>query len=59
MSQQPLSFDQTVAEAADCYVARYGLAEAIKRLEARRGPDADARVDEALAYLKHKEGGGG
>jgi len=35
---------------------RYGLREAIARLEARRGPDADARVDEALAYLKHKRG---
>ena len=58
MSQQPLSFDTSVAEAADCYVARYGLAEAIERLEARRGPDADARVDEALAYLKHKEADG-
>ena len=56
MSQQPLSFDPSVAEAADCYVARYGLSEAIERLEARRGPDADARVDEALAYLKHKRG---
>lgn len=56
MSQQPLSFDSSVAQAADCYVARYGLAEAIARLEARRGPDADARVDEALAYLKHKRG---
>jgi len=58
MSQQSLSFDQTVAEAADCYVARYGLREAIDRLEARRGPDADARVDEALAYLKHREADG-
>ncbi len=58
MSQQPLSFDQNVAQAADCYVDRYGLEEAIARLEARRGPDADARVDEALAYLKHKEADG-
>ena len=58
MSQQPLSFDTSVAEAADCYVARYGLEGAIERLEARRGPDADARVDEALAYLKHKEADG-
>lgn len=54
MSQQSTTFDASVAQAADCYVVAYGLEEAIAKLQARRGPNADPKVDEALAYLKQE-----
>lgn len=58
MSQQTRQFEQSVVDAADCYVEHEGsVAAAIEALADRR-PDADAegRVEEAIAYLRRKEG---
>jgi len=62
MSQQTVSFDAAVAEAADCYVAREGSAEAaIEAVAARReAGEVDAgRAEEAIAYLRYAAEGGG
>ena len=57
MSQQPLDFERSVADAADCYVAQEGSIDAaIDALVERRGEFEAGRVEEALAYLKHKRG---
>ena len=57
MSQQPLDFERSVADAADCYVAQEGSIDAaIDALVERRGEFEEGRVEEALAYLKHKRG---
>ena len=58
MSQQTRQFDESVADAADCYVEHEGsVAAAIEALADRR-PDAEAegRVEEAIAYLRYTEG---
>jgi len=56
MSQQSARFDESLRVAADCYVARYGLEDALAKLEARRhDPDAAPdRAEAALAYLKRE-----
>jgi hypothetical protein len=53
------TFEDELAIAADCYVAQYGLDEALAKLEARRHePDAAPdRAEAALAYLKREYGG--
>ena len=55
---QTRSFDESVTDAADCYVEQCGDVEsAIEALADRRpDPDANGRVEEAIAYLKRKEG---
>ena len=56
MSQQPLDFERSVADAADCYVAQEGSVEAaIDALVERRGEFEAGRVEEAIAYLRCKE----
>jgi hypothetical protein len=56
-TQQP-TFEQSVADAADCYVHDLGSIEAaIDALQQRRDKREDAgRCEEAIAYLRYKEG---
>ena len=55
---ETLQFDESVADAADLYVEHCGDVDAaIEALADRRpDPDANGRVEEAIAYLKRKEG---
>lgn len=58
MSNQQLQFEQAVADAADCYVNDLGSIDAaIEALQERRNKrDDPGRCEEAIAYLRHKEG---
>ena len=60
MSHQPLDFDRSVADAADCYVAQEGSVDAaIEALVERRGEFEAGRDEEAIAYLRYKGGDDG
>jgi hypothetical protein len=52
---EALTFDESVADAADCLVKAHGLEDAIAELqERRREQDETGRVTEALAYLRYR-----
>ena len=59
MSQESRQFEESVADAADCIVEAEGSIDAaIDQLVERRSANPqNARIDEALAYLRHRRGG--
>jgi len=56
MSQQQPTFDETVADAADCYVAQKGSIDAAidALVERRESERLGGRVEEAIAYLRYR-----
>jgi len=56
MSQHQPSFDESVADAADCYVAHEGSIDAAidVLVERRESERLGGRVEEAIAYLRYR-----
>lgn len=56
MSQQTRQFEQTVVDAADCYVAHEGSIDAAidELVERRQNERLGGRIEEALAYLRYR-----
>jgi len=56
MSQQQPSFDESVADAADCYVANEGSIDAAidELVERRESERLGGRIEEAIAYLRYR-----
>jgi hypothetical protein len=52
---EALTFDESVADAADCLVEEHGLEDAIAELQQRRREEKETgRITEALAYLRYR-----